>query len=94
MAHTTYGEVSLEGMVRAAEKVRDRLLRTTATLENAGVPYAVVGGSAVAACVSCVVLMLLAYRRQLTWRVRLPKSSRLRKQHCRCSSNGRAVAWQ
>ncbi len=36
------------------EKVRQRLLRAAATLEQAGVPYAVVGGNAVAAWVSRV----------------------------------------
>jgi len=41
--------VSLARMVRAVEKVRQRLLRSTAVLEKAGVPYAVVGGYAVAA---------------------------------------------
>lgn len=46
--------VSLDRMVRAVEKVRDRLLRTAATLEAAGVPYAVIGGNAVAAWVSRV----------------------------------------
>ena len=38
----------LERMVRAVEKVRERLLRATLALENAGVLYAVVGGNAVA----------------------------------------------
>lgn len=41
-------------MVRAVEKVRERLLRAAAALEAAGVPYAVVGGNAVAAWVSRV----------------------------------------
>jgi hypothetical protein len=44
----------LERMVLAVEKVRDRLLRSTAALEAAGVPYAVIGGNAVAAWVSTV----------------------------------------
>jgi hypothetical protein len=35
-------------MVRAVEKVRERLLRAAAALEKAGVPYAVIGGNAVA----------------------------------------------
>jgi hypothetical protein len=35
-------------MVRAVEKVRERLLRSTAALEKGGVAYAVVGGNAVA----------------------------------------------
>lgn len=49
-----YGPVSLERMVRAVEKVRQRLLRAAAALESARVPYAVVGGNAVAAWVSRV----------------------------------------
>jgi len=44
----------LERMVRAVEKVRDRLLRTAKALEAAGVRYAVVGGNAVAAWVATV----------------------------------------
>ena len=48
------GPVSWERMIRAVEKVRERLLRATAALERAGVPYAVVGGNAVAAWVSRV----------------------------------------
>jgi hypothetical protein len=41
-------------MIRAVEKVRQRLLRARAALEQAGIPYAVVGGNAVAAWVSRV----------------------------------------
>jgi hypothetical protein len=41
-------------MERAVEKVRQRLLRAAAALEQAGVPYAVLGGNAVAAWVSRV----------------------------------------
>jgi hypothetical protein len=48
------GEVSLERMVRAVEKVRTRLLRAATALEQAKVPYAVVGGNAVAAWVALV----------------------------------------
>ena len=54
MPATQYGDVSWERMIRAVEKVRDRLLRATAALKKAGVPYAVVGGNAVAAWVSRV----------------------------------------
>ena len=54
MADFTLGEVSLERMVRAVEKVRDRLLRTARALEAAGIPYAVAGDNAVAAWVSRV----------------------------------------
>jgi hypothetical protein len=52
MTQPVYGEISLERMVRAVEKVRERLLRATGALEAAGIPYAVVGGNAVAAWVS------------------------------------------
>jgi hypothetical protein len=45
---------SLDRMVRAVEKVRERLLRATAALEEAAVPYAVIGGNAVAAWVARV----------------------------------------
>lgn len=39
-------------MIRAVEKVRERLTRAVAALEAAGIPYAVAGGNAVAAWVS------------------------------------------
>jgi hypothetical protein len=48
------GEFLLERMARAVEKVRDRLLRASRALEDAGIPYAVVGGNAVAAWVATV----------------------------------------
>lgn len=48
------GEVSWERMIRAVEKVRERLLRAVAVLETAGIRYAVAGGNAVAAWVSRV----------------------------------------
>jgi hypothetical protein len=41
-------------MVRAVERVRERLARATAALEQAGIPYAVVGGNAVATWVARV----------------------------------------
>jgi hypothetical protein len=44
----------LDRMVLAVERVRDRLLRASGALEAAGVPYAVVGGNAVAAWVALV----------------------------------------
>jgi hypothetical protein len=47
-------EALLERMVRAVEKVRDRLRRAAAALDGAGVPYAVAGGNAVAAWVATV----------------------------------------
>ena len=48
------GMLALERMERAVEKVRDRLLRSTAALEAAGIPYAVIGGNAVMAWVEQV----------------------------------------
>ena len=48
------GDVSWERMIRAVEKVRERLRRTVAALEAAGIPYALAGGNAVAAWVSRV----------------------------------------
>lgn len=48
------GPFSLERMVRAVERVRERLLLATAALENASIPYAVCGGNAVAVWVTRV----------------------------------------
>jgi hypothetical protein len=44
----------LDRMERAVARVRDRLLRATAALNQIGVPYAVVGGNAVASWVATV----------------------------------------
>ncbi|MEA3211387.1 MAG: hypothetical protein QOE70_4444 [Chthoniobacter sp.] len=49
---TTLRPVSWQRMSDAVENVRRRLLRSAAALAAAGVPYAVVGGNAVAAWVS------------------------------------------
>jgi hypothetical protein len=46
--------VSWSRMIRAVEKVRERLLRVASALDRAGVLYAVAGGNAVAAWVSRV----------------------------------------
>src|ERR1700757_204070 len=59
MAHWTVQTVGmswdiLDRMERAVAKVRERLLRATAALNKAGVPYAVVGGNAVASWVATV----------------------------------------
>src|SRR5437667_6780113 len=54
MSRVPIGEVSWERMIRAVEKVRERLVRATSVLDRAGIPYAVVGGMAVAAWVSRV----------------------------------------
>ena len=44
----------LDRMERAVAKVRERLLRATAALNRASVPYAVVGGNAVASWVATI----------------------------------------
>jgi Uncharacterised nucleotidyltransferase len=44
--------IAWERMVTAVEKVRDRLRRAAQALEQAQIPYAIVGGNAVAAWVS------------------------------------------
>jgi len=44
----------LDRMEQAVAKVRERLLRATAILNQAGVPYAVVGGHAVASWVASI----------------------------------------
>jgi hypothetical protein len=48
------GPFSLDRVVRAVELVRQRLLRATAALEAAAIPYAVAGGNAIALWVSRV----------------------------------------
>jgi hypothetical protein len=48
------GPFSWERMIRAVEKVRQRLARAVAALEGAGIPYAVAGGNAVASWVARV----------------------------------------
>src|SRR5437868_7582943 len=45
-------EAAWERMVTAVEKVRDRLRRAAAALEQAQIPYAIIGGNAVASWVS------------------------------------------
>jgi hypothetical protein len=54
MTRPALAPVSWERMIRSVEKVRERLLRAAKALEEAGIPYAVVGGNAVAAWVSRV----------------------------------------
>jgi hypothetical protein len=51
---TAIGPFSLDRVVNAVEKVRQRLLRAAAALRGASVPYAVAGGNAVALWVSRV----------------------------------------
>ena len=54
MGQIVIGPISWERMMNAVEGVRQRLLKATRALEDAGVPYAVIGGNAVAAWVSRV----------------------------------------
>jgi hypothetical protein len=53
-ADRTLAPVSWERMIRAVEKVRERMMRAVQALEAARVPYAIAGGNAVAAWVSRV----------------------------------------
>jgi len=54
MSRIALDEISWERMIRAVEKVRERLVRAAEALSDAGIPYAVAGGNAVAAWVSRV----------------------------------------
>jgi hypothetical protein len=54
MSTTPLGPISWERMIRAVEKVRDRLNRAVAALDSAGIAYGVIGGNAVASWVSRV----------------------------------------
>jgi hypothetical protein len=54
MAETTAEPIGWERALKAAEKVKERLRRATRALDAAGVPYAVVGGNAVAEWVARV----------------------------------------
>jgi hypothetical protein len=49
-----FSDASWERMIRAVEKVRERLTRAAEALQSAGIPYAVAGGNAVAAWVSTI----------------------------------------
>jgi hypothetical protein len=54
-AHTVEMSVEiLDRMERAVAKVRERLLRATKALNDAGIPYAVAGGNAVASWVATI----------------------------------------
>lgn len=46
------GDALWQRMERAVEKIQERLERTAATLEQAGIPYAIIGGNAVRAWVA------------------------------------------
>ncbi len=53
-AEMSLGPVSWKRMSDGIEKVRNRLMRAAAALDGAAIPYAVIGGNAVAAWVSRV----------------------------------------
>ena len=46
------GDALWQRMERAVQKVRERLERTAAALEQVGIPYAIIGGNAVRAWVA------------------------------------------
>ena len=54
---------------RAMAALRDRLLRATAALEAAGIPYAVIGGNAVATWVADFDVSCREARRGSRWRL-------------------------
>lgn len=54
MAEIVLRDFSWERVIEAVEAVQDRLLRATRALEDSGVPYAVIGGTAVALWVARV----------------------------------------
>lgn len=54
MTTDVFGDISWERMMQAVENVRSRLFRASAALNAAGIPYATIGGNAVAAWVSTV----------------------------------------
>ena len=54
MADVAVGPIGWERALMAAEKVKERLRRATKALDDAGVPYAVAGGNAVAEWVARV----------------------------------------
>jgi hypothetical protein len=54
MADVVLRDFSFDRVIRAVEAVKDRLFRAAKALDDAGVPYAVIGGNAVALWVSRV----------------------------------------
>lgn len=54
MPSVVLGPFDIDRVFRAVEQQRERLRRATGALEDAGVPYAVIGGNAVASWVSRV----------------------------------------
>ena len=72
------GEISLDNMDRAVERVRERLWRATAALEQSAVPYAVIGGHAIAASISRVDQTLVRYTRDVDLLVRRADFARVK----------------
>jgi len=54
MAVEAFGQISWKRMIRAAERVRERLLRVSEALQTGGIDYAVIDDNAIAALVSKV----------------------------------------
>ncbi len=65
MATVTLGPFDFGRIVTAAQKVEERLLRATAALDAAGVPYAVIGGNAVANWITRVDESLVRFTRDV-----------------------------
>jgi len=70
--------VSLDRMVRAVEKVRERLLKAVRAMEEAEIPYAIVGGNAVAAWVSTIDEAAVRNTRDVDMMIRRPDLERAR----------------
>jgi hypothetical protein len=66
-------------MIRAVEKVRERLMRATAALEAAGIRYAVAGGNAVAAWVTRVDERAVRYTQDVDILIRREDLDRVKK---------------
>jgi len=75
MADAAVGPIGWERALMAAEKVKERLRRATRALDDAGVPYAVAGGNAVAEWVARIDEAAVRNTPEvdlLVWRVDLP----------------------
>jgi hypothetical protein len=59
--------IALGRMYGPVDNVRQRLLRATAALDSAGVPYAVVGGNAVADWVTRVDAAAVRFTQDVDW---------------------------
>jgi hypothetical protein len=66
------GLQSWERTIRAVELVKNRLLRSTAALQNAGIAYAVIGGNAVAAWVGRVDQSAVRFTQDVDLLIRRP----------------------